>query len=347
MGYHRYRGTVGGRPVLLELTVDFMDSYPRKGLRCQGSYFYERLASGDLLLQAAEPYQAQQPLRLTEGPGSTWQATQPLGPVLTGTWTGPTGHRLPFALREDYQDAVRYELLTHEANGNACPNAEGDMLPAAWAPYAHLTQQFLHLLGPDTLRPALRRLQCPPPSRRRTLVRAAAHHTIDDCTDTDKSIKINLNAYGLLSIDEGDYVNEYNGSRPHAESRSRLYDLRAGRWLPLEEVLRPEATSLPLLEQLVGRHLLTDYATTVDAPSRQNITWQEGDSTRVALPQTAAAFTSQGLWVSYFPYETNGPADVYISYLELLPLLRPGTPVARMLRQRGLWPADSRAGSKR
>jgi len=340
VGYHRYRGTVGGRPVLLELMVDSAESsYPRKFLRCQGSYFYERLAGGDLQLQAAEPYRAQQPLRLTEGPGGTWQATQPLGPVLTGTWTGPTGRQLPFALREDYQDAVRYEFLTHKAKGNACPNEEGGMLPAAWAPYAHLTQQFLHLLGPDTLRPALRRLQCLPPARRRTLVRAAAHHTIDDCTDTAKSIRITLNAYGLLAIDEDEYVNEYNGARPHATSRSRLYDLRAGRWLPLEELLLPEATSLPLLEQLVGRHLLTDYATTVDAPTRQNITWQESDSTRVALPQTAVAFTSQGLWVSYSPYETNGPADVYISYTELLPLLRPGTPVARMLRQRGLWPA--------
>jgi hypothetical protein len=340
-GYHRYRGTVGGRPVLLELTVDATDSYyPKRGLRCQGSYFYERRAGGDLQLQAAEPYRAQQPLRLTEGPGGTWQATQPLGPVLTGTWTGPTGRRLPFALREDYQDAVRYELLAHKANGNACPNVEGDMLPAAWAPYAHLTQQFLHLRGADTLRPALRRLQCPPPARRRALTRAAAHHAIDDCTDTDKSIRINLNAYGLLAVEEDEYVNEYNGARPHATSRSRLYDLRAGRWLPLEEILRPEAISLPLLEQLVGRHLLTDYATTVDAPSRQNITWQEGDSTRVALPQTAPAFTSQGLWVSYSPYETNGPADVYISYTELLPLLRPGTPVVRMLRQRGLWPAN-------
>lgn len=235
---------------------------------------------------------------------------------------------------------MRYELLTHKANGNACPNTEGDMLPATWAPYAHLTQQFLHLLGPDTLRPALRRLQCPPPSRRRALVRAAAHHAINDCTDTDKSIRINLNAYGLLAIDEGEYINEYNGARPHATDRGRLYDLRAGRWLPLEELLRPEATSLPLLEQLVGQHLLTDYETTGDARSRQSITWQEGDSTRVALPQTAVAFTSQGLRVSYAPYETNGPADVYISYIELLPLLRPGTPVVRMLRQRGLWPAN-------
>ena len=339
-GYHRYRGTVGGRPVTVELTVDSTELYQRKGLRCQGSYFYERLASGDLQLKAAEPYRARQPLRLTEGPGGTWQATQPLGPVLTGTWTGPTGRRLPFALREDYQDAVHYELLTHKTKGNACPNTDGDMLPAAWAPYAHLTQQFLHLLEPDTMRPALRRLQCPPPARRRALVRAAAHHAIDDCTDTDKSIRISLNAYGLLALEEGEYVNEYNGTRPHATDHRRLYDLRAGRWLPLEEILLPEATSRPLLEQLVGRHLLTDYGTSADARRRQDITWQEGDSTRVALPRTDVAFTSQGIVLSYDPYEPNGWAEVSISYLELLPLLRPGTPVARMLHQRGLLPAN-------
>jgi len=347
IGYHRYRGTVGGRPVLLELTVDSTETYPRKDLRCRGSYFYERLAGGDLQLKAAEPYRAQQPLRLTEGPGGTWQATQPLGPVLTGTWTGLTGRRLPFALHEDYQDAVRYEFVTHKAKGNACSNAAGDMLLAAWYPYARFTQQFLHLLGPDTLRPALRRLQCPPPARRRTLVRAAAHHTTRDCTDADKSIKISLNAYGLLALEEGEYVNEYNGTRPHAESHRRLYDLRTGRWLSLEDIVRPEAASLPLLGQLVGRHLLTDYGTSVDARRRQDITWQEGDSTRVALPRTDIAFTSQGIVLSYDPYEPNGWAEVSISYLELLPLLRPGTPVARMMHQRGLWPADSSAGSKR
>jgi hypothetical protein len=344
-GYRRYRGTVGGRPVVLELTVEANPSSSKKELRCAGSYFYERVAGGNLTLTAAEPYRAKQPLRLTEGPGGTWQATQPLGPVLTGTWTSPTGRRRPFELREDYHDAVRYEILTHKAKGDACPKE--NMLPAAWYPHARLTQQFLHLLGPDTLRPALRRLQCPPPAHRRALVRAAAHHVLDDCTDVEKSISIRLNAYGLLALDEGEYVNEYNGSRPHAEDNSRLYDLRAGRWLPLEEVLRPGAAGLPLLEQLVGRYLVKQEGPNGKSQGRQGVTWQEGDSTRVALPRSGVYFTSQGIELSYDPYENNGPDAFEISYIELLPLLRLGTPVARMLRERGLWPADRRTSSKR
>ncbi len=343
-GYHRYRGTVGGRPVVLELTVAVNPDSFKKEVQCTGSYFYERLAGGDILLKAAEPYRAKQPLRLTEGPGGVWQATQPLGPVLTGTWMGPNGRRLPFALHEDYQDAVRYEILTTEAKGKACPKSD-DMVPAAWAPYAHLTQQFLHLLGPDTLRPALRLLQCPPPARRRVLVRATARKTVDDCTNSYRTTMVRLNAYGLLALDEGDYVNEYNGSRPHGESSNRLYDLRAGRWLTLEDVLRPEATVL--LERMVGQHLVKSTGTEGKIKGRQGVVWQEDDSTRVELPRSGVGFTSKGISLFYDYQEANGQDDIEISYLELLSLLRPGTPVARMLRERGFWPADRNTGSER
>lgn len=345
-GYHRYRGTVGSRPVVLELTVEVNPYSSKKELRCVGSYFYERLAGGNILLSAAEPYRAKQPLRLTEGPSSVWQATQPLGPVLTGTWTGPNGRRLPFALHEDYQDAVRYEILTTEAKGKSCPKSD-DMVPAAWAPYAHLTQQFLHLLEPDTLRPALRQLQCPAPTRRRAVVRAAAHRVIDDCTDVEKSISIGLNTYGLLAIYECEYVNEYNGTRPHAKDSNRLYDLRAGRWLSLEDVLRPEDTALPLLERMVGRYLVKSEGPDRKIRGRQGVAWQESDSTRVELPRNGIAFTSKGIFLLYDQHEANGPDEIEISYRELLPLLRPGTPVARMLRERGLWHDAANASSIR
>jgi len=155
IGYHRYRGTVGGRPVLLELLVDSSQDFSTKGLRCEGSYFYERLAGGDLILKAPAPYRPGQPLRLLEDPTGTWQATQPLGPGLSGIWTSRAGRHLLFVLREDYHDAVRYEILTSHACGPACPpDPDLPQQPGAWQPYAQLSQTFMHLLGPDTLRAA-------------------------------------------------------------------------------------------------------------------------------------------------------------------------------------------------
>ncbi|MGI4763114.1 MAG: hypothetical protein ACRYF0_20540 [Janthinobacterium lividum] len=41
-------------------------------------------------------------------------------------------------------------------------------------------------------------------------------------------------------------------------------------------------------------------------------------------------------------YHIPGSAEVTITYSELLPLLRPDSPVARMLRARGLWREDKK-----
>jgi len=338
LGYHRYRGTVGQLPVLLELTVDSTTDFQQKGLRCEGSYFYERLTGGTLALKMAGPYQPSQPLRLVEGPTGTWQAGQPLGPVLTGTWTSRTGRRLPFMLREDYQGAVRYEMLATTARGHACPpDPEMPTQYAAWQPFAALTHRYLHLLGPDTLRPALRRLQCPVPARRRALVRAEARTDAHDCTQVEESVQVWLNAYGLLSVSEGEYVNEYNGSRPHAESRQVLYDLRTGRPLTLAEVLRPGADTL--LERLAAYHLRHDETNMVDIPPCHTL---DGvDSVAIRLPQSGVIFDCQGVLLSYnlgemVPWACGG-SELSIPYTELVPLLRPDSPVARMLCERGLW----------
>ena len=338
VGYHRYRGTVGGRPVLLELTVDSTTDFRRKGLRCEGSYFYERLTGGTLALKTAGPYQPGQPLRLVEDPTGTWQAEQPLGPGLTGTWTSRTGRRLPFALREDYQGAVRYEMLATTARGHACPpDPEMPTQYAAWSPFAELTHSYLHLLGPDTLRPALRRLQCPVPARRRALVRAEARTDDHDCTLVEQDVRVWLNAYGLLSVSEGEYVNEYNGSRPHAESRPVLYDLRTGRPLTLAEVLRPGADTL--LERLAAHQLRREQAKIAETSPCRPL--DGADRVAISLPRNGVLFDCQGILLAYYPGELGSgdcdSSDLSIPYPELLPLLRPDSPVARMLCERGLW----------
>ena len=258
--------------------------------------------------------------------------------MLTGTWTSRTGRRLPFMLRENYQGAVRYEMLATTARGHACPpDPEMPVQYAAWQPFAELTHHYLHLLGPDTLRAALGRLQCPVPARRRTLVRAEARTADHDCTQVDEDMQVWLNAYGLLSVSEGEYVNEYNGSRPHAESRQVLYDLRTGRPLALAEVLRPGADTL--LERLAAYHLRREQNSMVDSPPCHTL--DSADSIAIRLPQSGVIFDCQGILLSYNPGELGYGAcdisDLSIPYTELLSLLRPGSPVARMLRARGLW----------
>lgn len=157
----------------------------------------------------------------------------------------------------------------------------------------------------------------------------------------DRGPRQTLNAYGLLSLGNDEYVNEYSGGRPHGEGTQRIYDLRAGRWLALEELLRPQAETRRLLVQLVGRHLLSGQGTNLEIRERRDIYWQQDDTTTVAIPQGGVALTSQGLLLFYDPGEVahgnSGPVEVTIAYPELLPLLRPGTPLARMLHERGIW----------
>jgi hypothetical protein len=172
-GYHRYRGTVGTLPVTMALLIS-PNRYDSTKTVCSGSYYYGQGQRGLLDLSAEGTYQPQQPLRLEEATSSktsgTWRATQLAGPLLSGTWLSSTGKQLPFVLREDYTDgaghlmAVRYEMLD-ESVELPCQREEGEAKAEYHARIANAPngydQQFLHLLGPDTLRPSLQAIQCP------------------------------------------------------------------------------------------------------------------------------------------------------------------------------------------
>jgi hypothetical protein len=108
-GYHRYRGTIGRLPVTVEVTAAPESPWAAQApLACGGSYFYDRRGQ-PLSLQAVN-YQPQRWLGLREtaylneqAATGEWHATQPLGLLLTGTWTSANGQRqLPFVLHEDY-----------------------------------------------------------------------------------------------------------------------------------------------------------------------------------------------------------------------------------------------------
>ncbi|RZK62068.1 MAG: hypothetical protein EOO59_03525 [Hymenobacter sp.] len=360
VAYRRYRGTVGGQPVTLELTIG--QGYGATDpLVCSGTYTYDRHSAGQLLLSSPQSYQRGRPLQLQEAdstrpqlPTGTWQATQALGPVLTGTWRSPAGRVLPFRLREDYTDgrghllAAGYEVLR-----------ESVVLPCRAARYDDETRQeyrarvknlpngydlqFLHLLGPDTLRPGPQAVQCPVPSQRRQLVRAAAKES--GCSYHGEDLQVDYNAYGLLAC-RHNWEDDEGTARPSHGTSATVYDLRSGQPVSLPEVLRPGTDTL--LQQLITRHLLD--GSTPDSIPRPEPDAYAPASGLVPLPGGADysranfSLTANGLAFGYYLDEVQSFVDggnllfaVVVPYNELLPLLRSDSPVAHMLRERGLW----------
>jgi hypothetical protein len=351
-GYHRYRGTVGGQPVTMELTIDSTEASPGKKLACTGRYYYGRANGGLLDLAATGTYQSRQRLQLQESSGSKatgiWQATQPAGSLLSGTWRSPGGKLLPFSLREDYTDeqghlaAVRYEVLV-----------ESLVLPCQLERYEDETEEqyrtrfenapngydqwFLHLLGPDTLRRSLRALQCPVPRERRQLVRAAAKE--NGCNYHSESLHVDYNDYGLLAWSEA-WTDEFEGgARPGHGQRAAVYDLRTGRVITMAGVFRAGADTL--LQRLITQHILHDD--NPDLTPTPGLAVPARADSLAPLPNSFS-LAENGMDFLYGIDELTQLTDggviipsVPVPYRELLPLLRPTSPVARMLRERGLW----------
>ncbi|GAB3851412.1 hypothetical protein GCM10028822_18050 [Hymenobacter terrigena] len=358
LGLRRYRGTVGGQAVTVEVIVDRGDDGTGP-LACRGTCTYDRHPAGQLLLQGPRPYRPGQPLFFTETdaahPGvatGTWQASQPAGSLLTGTWRSPAGPALSFVLREDYTDgrghrvSLSYEVLHETVTGTPCrPARAPDETPAEYRarlkdlPPASLDQQFLHLLGPDTLQPALSRLQCPPLAQRRRAMRAALREA-GDCANLTENVTVTYLGHGLLAT-AGYHELYYQGAaHPSHDVDAAVYDLRTGRALDLTALLRPGTE--PALRRLVTPALQREMGAN-GFPDAEVLAPAEGDSATTALAAAGVGMTADGLTFQYTDYELGayayGMPLVTIPWAAVQPLLRPTSPVARMLRERGLWPA--------
>jgi hypothetical protein len=331
LGYHRYVGTIGGRPVLAETTLELQENpYPDTLLHAKwdGTFYYRATGLGDWLGQASR-FRADQSLETnyqkvvgqSSSPLAVLCADQPPGPVLTG-WYTPPGQRqaLPISLRESYADGVRYELLYEESYGPAEPTAQRD----GTLDSASVAQHYLHLLGSDTLRPALARLQCLWPAARRRARRRRLHYRRYDYYQDD--ILVTLNEGSLLAYTRYEVRGAY-GSRYDQEGRhSYVLDLRTGRPLSLATQLRPGGW------QQVQR-LLTHRAL-ADAAARH---WVQAG--RLPLPPGGFELTPTG-WVATYS-EPQYEEDYYtytvtLDWATLRPLLRAGSPLRRLLKWRRL-----------
>ncbi|MGI4864581.1 MAG: hypothetical protein ACRYFZ_11720 [Janthinobacterium lividum] len=325
----RYVGTVGGELATAELSWTRPDSVV-------GRFYFWR--SGAVYSLASYPSTRVLTLRpeyYTSRAGGRWHLTRPLGPLLQGYWADSTGRRgRPFMLRENYQGGVRYETRTLTLTGGQSISHNPCDVPAC-------SRDFLHLLGPK-IRPLQGRVQFPALATRRQLVRAA--HRNDSHSGRDLAVL--FNDFNLLSYELSYYDWPFEGSSTFLKTRG-LLDLTTGRPLSIYRQLRPGVERR--LRWLLTIHLL-------DAPDASAYTidpligweWVADHGRRRPLaplpPETTSdkeddwstqtcALTAQGLEILYH----GGGTYALISYRELRPLVRPGTPLARMLRARGMW----------
>ncbi|MBO2011794.1 hypothetical protein [Hymenobacter negativus] len=347
---HRYVGTVGGQPATALLEWQNPDSV-------SGSFYLHRRGPGYRLSTPLPP--AQHPVQRRgwvlavdaygwSGSSSEWRLHGKPGATLTGTWRGgPTGRFQPVMLREDYTNGVRLAIQTWWVHGNyTITDAHGRRYSAVPV----VRYEFMHLPDPASVPPALRPILSPGPAGRRGLLLEGGD---GDCI-TDQKLSVQLNDFGLFSYSYEEYCSIIGGA---ADERYRyaLLDLRAGRWLTPMSQLIPDYQAG--LARLLAHHLLYDDEYWL---IRHDSTWRRqltpylrtrpdtlAATTRWLLANTPVSvgkslLTGTGLeiadwrgnYIQAFPRETF---TWFIPYAELRPLVRPGTPLARMLRARGLW----------
>ncbi len=327
--FHHYTGTMGTEHVSVELSWTRPDSitghfyYWRGGPEYQLSYYGRH--QGPFVFSVRQDEAYYQPKK------GTWHLRQPPGPVLRGFWLDSAGQRRCFVLREDYHQSVPYDIQTLKLSGgqSTSDNCFG----------SSLTRDYLHLRG--ALPPALQRVQAPAlASRKRQLLT-----TYERAGDIAYYLSIRLNDFNLLSY-QTFYEAMHVGPRQNGFENG-LFDLTTGHSLPLASQLQPGYELA--LRCLFTNHLRRDFGLAAIPPN------QPVDPERLLeLPTLngvdfiGLALTGAGLEGSYLPADIYGvlgpeaevnsiPYPLLISYRELRPLVRPGTPLARMLAARALW----------
>lgn len=265
-----------------------------------------------------------------------WQMRQPLGPLLTGTVTVAGQPRRRFVLRENYAGAAALAIRTAAVYGQPIQlevdeRGEPVMFTGRYA------RQYVQLLGSAARRPALQHLFPSRPAQVRAWLRRGYEAGEGPIATIDKSLQVQLNDYGILSYSE--YTSDYEGGSAHPSSSSTTfsYDMHTGRPITMASLFKPG--SLGALDQLVLQHLEPQdtklFFKYYDAQGTGTkawhyINWEE-----------PVWLTIEGLASDYalgFGADYQGTTRVIIPYAELRPLLRPRTPLNRVLVARGLAP---------
>jgi hypothetical protein len=287
-----------------------------------------------------------------------WQLNSQPGTTVAGTWV-EGAVRKKILLHEDYTNAVRCEILTLQLTGGT-PESGG--MHGFRCSIPSWSQDYVHLLENVARHPALRRLQCPPEKvRRRQLLRE-----YERAGEGGRSITIRLNGFGLLSYALW-YLEMPFGGRRQDGLESRLVDLRTGRRLVVDSLLNKGSQTT--LRRLIATHLLNDGNFDLlnkprpksASPDAQNLVdsswiWKTGRGRAllakgwsddywvkqdIAPAPECLLLSGGGLEATYWGHRLGAGTDPYVTvlipYAELRPLVRPGTPLARMLAARKIW----------
>ncbi|MGI4760340.1 MAG: hypothetical protein ACRYF0_06525 [Janthinobacterium lividum] len=327
----RYVGTVGGQAATAVLQWQTPDSATGSFYLYRGGPAYtlsfDRARPGPVRLEVTDEQGSNSQL-----PRGHWQLrTSTLAsPTLTGTWHG-AGRAQPLLLRESYADALRYAFKERYLLSAWRVPEDCSYVPT-------VRHTLLTLLSPRTAPPALRAPLAGSAAALRRRLR-------EDVTDGDASAsyrdEVRLNEFGLFSYQTSFYQRSYGGT-PDVGSESWLFDLRTGQELDIASQLKP-GYERPLRRRLT-RHLLRDPALAAARAEGLGLEPWYADGANLAsllldLPgdNEALTLTGAGLEAAYTPPPFNQQLFILVPYRELRPLVRPGTPLARMLRARGLW----------
>ncbi len=335
----RYVGTVGGRPATAWLQWQTPDSITGTFYLHRGGPEYH------LTFNRAQPGPVRLAVAFKQGPdyyseqGKWHLATNTLAkPLLAGTWQG-AGRPQRLLLSENYRGALRHAFKEQALAGDT-------RLPEACDYVPEVEHQFLTLPSSGATPPALRRRLADSPAALRRRIRQDYGKNDGDATASFWD-EVRLNDFQLFSYQTFSYARTYGGT-PDRTYESWLFDLRTGKELLVEDQLKPDYERP--LQRLLTRHLLHDPAFQ-EAREAHEWDWrddQDRPTALISLPdqdEEPLTLTGAGLEVTYSYWTMhNGGAGgleretvVLVPYRELRPLVRPGTPLARMLAARGMW----------
>jgi hypothetical protein len=322
----RYVGTVGGQAATALLEWQNPDSATGRFYLHRGGPEY------GLTFGQARPGRAKVANEQggeSEFDQGAWQlATSVASPTLAGIWHR-AGRSQRLLLRESYAGALRYSFKEYFLLGSW-------RVPEHCAYVPTVQHTLLTLPYIQAAPPALRAALASSPAALRRRLR-------DDVTDGDASSshwdEVRLNEFQLFSYQTSYYDRSYGGT-PDKGTDSWLFDLRTGQELDIDSQLKP-GYERPLRRRLTW-HLLHDAGLAEERAAGLE-QWYEDEakpaSLLVDLPgdNEALTLTGAGLEAAYTPAPYNRQLLLLVPYRELRPLVRPGTPLARLLRARGLW----------
>lgn len=332
--YRRYVGWLGSRPVVVELFVG--REYAGQALPQVSGRYYDARTGTEHMFSAVDFYPRRRIQLKTYAENDSaeyWRLLQPPGPWLTGNVTAGGQPLRRFTLHEDYRQAAALAVCSAVMYGRSM-QAYGQEHESELRQYrGFCRRQYIRLLGKAAQRPALQRAFSSRPAQIRAWLLQEVGEETELLQIDDYEFGLKLNDYDLLSYTRTVSTDADGANHPDSSFEEFSYDLRTGRRLSLATLLR--RGSGPALQRLLLRYMDQNYLQGLRE-------WHNDPQYRIEelenLNQTDSfSLTPTGLSMTMIlgPH-AMGPTTIVIPYAALRPLLRPRTPLNRVLAARGL-----------